>query len=817
MEWPRRKPQPANRPAVTAAATRQQPDPKTGRWKLRQRETWQDEAFDYLDTVPELAYSTTYVENAFSKIRLVPAVLLDEDEDPAPIDTADSPLTAEEQATVRAELGRLRSASGGQSRIVSRLGAQLFLVGECHLVGRTATPPDPSMAPPAAEPPAAPPAAGAQVETWDVLSIHELVDKSGKLYEVGAETDGTDKLLTDDTLVIRVHQEHLRRRDMATSSVKAVLDALEELSILNRVMRATGKSRIAQASIIGVPDELDVPPSDPDAEHVPLATRLLEHFVTPISDEGSASAAAPFLITGKADALKAMKDSVITIERPMDQVMAEQRLELRTTIATGIDLPAEVLTGIKDVNHWTAWAVDEQKFKDHLEPRVVTVCDALTVGWLRVALTLPKEQGGHGWSEDRADLVVLWYDASRLIKTGDPGADADEAFGNGALSWEAYRRYKGYEDEDAPTVDELRLRQELGISRGRTAPPGAPPAAAGDTEPATDPGPPPATDPPAAEPPVQSAITASSGRRRGSALSRRLLDIDRDLRARVETECDLALQQALTKAGNRTAKAVQASGSREARQVVVNAPRGRLPATLGRAIVAQLGVTDDELLAGTFADLRPRWDRLVAAAQAAVASEVAAALGAGSDGHDALTARQEQHRAEGWAVLEVGLLTLAKSKLYDPTVDGDDVDVDAVRVPTTLTRRALTVAGGGSLGAGETVQTTQVELRGGVGIGGDVAEVITSSGGQTEGYEWVYGVSSKGFPPHEALTGVQFSGWDDEQLVNDEGFPDEPFFSPGDHDGCSCDAMPLWSLAEDPERFYPHSGSEGISAPGRAA
>lgn len=815
MDWPRRKPQPTNRPAVTAAATRQQPDPKTGRWKLRQRETWQEEAFDYLDTVPELSYATTYVENAFGKIRLVPGVVVDEDEDPSPIDADDSPLTDEERATVRAELGRLRSASGGQSRIVSRLGAQLFLVGECYLIGRPAqTPPSPTDLPLEPQP------AAAQVETWDVLSVEELVEKSGKLHEAGANPDGSDKLLPDGTLVIRVHQEHLRRRQLPTSSVKAVLDALEELSILNRVMRATGKSRIAQSSIIGVPDELDVPPVDPDVEHVPLATRLLEHFVTPISDEGSASAAAPFLITGKAEALKAMKDSVITIDRPFDKVMAEQRLELRTTIATGIDLPAEVLTGIKDVNHWTAWAVDEQKFKDHLEPRVITTCDALTVGWLHIALTLPKEQGGHGWSQDRADLVVLWYDASRLIKTGDPGADADNAFDRGALSWDGYRRYKGYDGEDAPTIEELRLRQELGISKGHTPPPAGTPVPPGDDQPAADPGAPADSEPPPAQAPVQAAAKKPTGKDRGRALARRLLDIDRDLRARIETECDVALRQALMKAGNRTAKAVQASGSREARQVVAHAPRGRLVATLGRAIVAQLGVTDDELLADSFGDLQPRWERLTSQAQAAVLTELATALAQPADSPtlQALAAAQAEHRTQGWTALQRGLLDLAKTRLYDPAVDGeDDPGFETANVPTTLVRRALTIAGGGAAGAAESIQTRQVEMRGGIAIGGDVTSTVTDAGGQVEGYEWVYGVSSNGFPGHEQLTGVQFTSFEDDQLSNDGDWPDEPYFSPGDHDGCSCDAIPLWFLADDPERFYPHSGSEGISAPGEAA
>ncbi len=438
------------RQAVTAAATPYKADEATGKWRLRKREGWQDDVFAYVPASPELSFAERYVSSAFSKLRLFPAVQPDLEREPVPYDAPESPLTPTERQQVGTEFARFRSDRGGQARIVERLGQQLFLVGECWLIGKPAVAPDPVLLTGTV-----PDSLGTQAESWEVLSVSELVEENGRLYE--ADDQGEKTPLPAGTLVVRVHEEGVQYRKRARSSVQAVLDAVEELAILSRAIRATGKSRIAQNSILGIPHEVSgPPPTDPDTglptgQPSVLAAQVMEHFIVPIGDEGSASAAAPFIIEGPADALKAMKDSVITLERPLDPVMAAQRLELRTTIATGIDLPAEVLTGVADVNHWNTWAIDEQKFRDHLEPRCLSMVDALTLGWLRAALTVPLQDGGWGWTQERADLLMVWFDASALLAQPDLAADADAAFDRGALSWSSYRRVKRLSEDDAPT------------------------------------------------------------------------------------------------------------------------------------------------------------------------------------------------------------------------------------------------------------------------------------------------------------------------------------------------------------------------------
>ncbi len=61
-----------------------------------------------------------------------------------------------------------------------------------------------------------------------------------------------------------------------------------------------------------------------------------------------------------------------------------------------------------------------------------------------------------------------------------------------------------------------------------------------------------------------------------------------------------------------------------------------------------------------------------------------------------------------------------------------------------------------------------------------------------ESYEWEHGPSLKPFEPHLALDGVDFNSFEDERLANTEGWPDNSFYMPGDHSGCTCDFTPLW-------------------------
>lgn len=97
-----------------------------------------------------------------------------------------------------------------------------------------------------------------------------------------------------------------------------------------------------------------------------------------------------------------------------------------------------------------------------------------------------------------------------------------------------------------------------------------------------------------------------------------------------------------------------------------------------------------------------------------------------------------------------------------------------------------------------------------IGTGQTVSSLILSGGDSLQaGYEWVHGPSLHPFEPHEALDGVQFESFDDPALANDTGFPANSFFLPGDHWGCTCDFMPVWSDLEGADASSDESEAGG--------
>jgi hypothetical protein len=62
------------------------------------------------------------------------------------------------------------------------------------------------------------------------------------------------------------------------------------------------------------------------------------------------------------------------------------------------------------------------------------------------------------------------------------------------------------------------------------------------------------------------------------------------------------------------------------------------------------------------------------------------------------------------------------------------------------------------------------------------------------GFIWDYGPDDRDtFEPHFDLDGQQFAGPEDSSLSNTEAFPPDPFYFPGDHAGCRCSTVPIYT------------------------
>ena len=799
------------------------------------RQGWQSQGWDYRDSVGELRYAVEYLANGASRMRLFPAAYpaAGETDNPQPLADMDGvpPELVELATDAIAELGQGRL---DLSRHMANLSSNLTVAGEGWLLGQ----PDNEN-----------PGGGMM---WTIRSVDEIVPMDGewKLREIPSGPQGIIPWVPinpQTDYLARIWRPHPRFKLFADSPVRAMLGELESLLILRRMIRATGRSRLAGRGILAIPDELTIaaPQLDQfqDVEGDPFLEQFTDAITTPIGDEGVAGSVVPVVLRGPAEYLKAIQH--IDFASNFDEMSSKVREELVGVIASTIDLPKEVVTGMADINHWSAWAVSADTFRNHFEPHVILCVDSLTGAYIRPYLKehASPELLASGWIE----RTVLWYDPVELVTNPDQTSDAKDLYDRHAISAATLARVAGFSEEDMPSAleDLLRIFQntrepppnllmaivhqlapdltvpaitvtgtipgvkESGVDVGTppvAALPASPASPAGPTPVHTEPTPAPAA--PAPSPQGPPAVTAAGpGVTLKARESRQLLDIDKDLRARLQTAANQAMLRQLERAG---AKLVSKVAKDETmKTAIAMRPKELIAATLGPDVVTAAGFSAQDLLGGDWSGLKTQFLAWVKDAQAS-ALKVAQRMTGLSPDHSSLTlAEQAQQtaRQDAWQQLQTGLEALAQQRLYDPDPNTDPKQLNELNadtlVPASLIRSSLAVAGGAT--AAQLTKMGASAPVGQIGTGPTVAAVIEAGGGQTQGYEWVHASTAKDpFEPHAALDGTQFTAFDDDALLNPEDWPPVQYLCPGDHDGCLCDAMPIWATTDSPDLVRPN-------------
>lgn len=799
----------------------------------KNHEIWQDEAWAYFDLIGEIKYGARLFSNAISQVRLFAATQPNPEEEPISVVDAIEPTEEQPEPWISEaladaatdELNRLKSSDGDEAEIMRTIGLDLWVAGEGYLVGEISE--------------------ETGKEEWRVYSDAELkVGQNQKGFEIrDTPKSAQGRALKEDAVVIRIWRKHGRWSKLADSNVRGVLEECEELLILSRSIRATGKSRLS-AGILFVPEELsfgsvDVTEDggDGNVKADPFEQDLTAAMTTPISDEGSAAAVVPIVIRGQAE--MGEKITRILLDRSIDPEIPDRCIYLLRRIATGVDLPAEVLLGMADVNHWTAWQVDENAYKAHFKPTTDLITNALTVGFLRPALAeRTLGSGQRQFTDEEIDRVMISHDATALVTHPNRAADATTAHAALALSTAALLRELGFNESDAPTAEEVaaRLAQrgaitpelELAllkiaeilpsgiIDAGVTSAPAEIEPAPAEPDTPTE-GPPNDGEPPAA-PDQASAITAAMAMRvvtvaaapknKFVGVGKQLVEIDRILRERLMAAADAAMSRSIEKAGARLRTLSKKSSTM--RSVISTTENSMVASVLGPALVARLDPEGD-ILEDSFDGLGERFDGWTARAQKQ-ALNIAKKTGQFSrEDIEEIEAKQEADREEGWNVFKAGLLALAGSRLYNPHPSAPPQgEFDgSVLVPPSLIREAMAVAGGGS-GVVKN-ELGMVSVDGGespaglIATGDLVRDAFARVGGVTNGWTWIYGDASsrqRPFPPHEDLDGVEFSTWTDDVLsvTADGEWLGVSYYRPGDHDGCQCDFAPIMVDAGDSDQ-----------------
>jgi hypothetical protein len=396
---------------------------------------WQIRAFGYYDLVGEFKFAAQYYARSLSQLRLFAAELNDDGE----------VIPTENEQVIQA-LARIKDPGGsGTSGLLADYGRLMFLTGEAILFVTIDE--------------------RNQLEQWEMLSTDEIRLLDGNYTRFMAPTlpatlfrpapDDAFEPVQGTAVAYRLHKRHPRFSSLSDSTTEGVLDILEELVLLTQVVRARVRSRLAGAGVLFLDDRITTTPSEPTPDEDPLEDPFIEDFteaiMSPITDEGTASAVVPLVARVRVPDGCKLADLVyhLQVVDPM-QIYPETglRTECIRRLAMALDMPAEALLGFTDLNHWNAWIVDEISWKAHLQPIADGCVQDLTVAYLTPYLR--DELKLTDWQK-----YLVAYDASKVINHPDRSKNAIVLHDKGIVGDEAVRRETGFTEDDAPNKDEL--------------------------------------------------------------------------------------------------------------------------------------------------------------------------------------------------------------------------------------------------------------------------------------------------------------------------------------------------------------------------
>jgi hypothetical protein len=384
---------------------------------------WQKEAWRHYDICGELRFVANWVGGASSRVEWFIAEVDDKGNPGGEADDQDVSGIAKAMfgsAAARAEAMRL-------------MGIHLSVPGQCYVVAESH--PDKSD------------------DEWYVASTTEVAKTAGGIQVKREGPDGpTRQLDPDNDLIIKCWTPHPRQYDHADSMTRAVLPELREIEQLTKMTFSKIDSRLAGAGVLFVPTEMDFPKQlDDNGNEVGKAEQvnrmLTKAAAASLKDSASASALVPIVVTAPGEMIGNVKH--LTFESSLQKAQDDMRDKAIRRLALGLDVPPEVLLGMSDANHWSAWQIDEGAIQMHVVPVLTRIADALTAGYVRPAIE------AMGLDPDR---YMLWYDTSPLTVRANRTADAKDLYDRKVISAEVLRRESNFETDDAPDVDELQRR-----------------------------------------------------------------------------------------------------------------------------------------------------------------------------------------------------------------------------------------------------------------------------------------------------------------------------------------------------------------------
>lgn len=291
-------------------------------------------------------------------------------------------------------------------------------------------------------------------DKWFIAQYNELIRLENFLQYPGAQPirqfaynlgDTRYELREGRDLLFRTWNPDPSEYICAYSPARSLINTLIELEALNQYIMAQIRSRLATAGVWFLPKELDFPTQDdypPGMEG--FMQRMLDMAQRNITQFGNASQIVPTIAEGPADILDKIKEPIV-----FGSVLSEQakmlREECRGSIANGMDIAPEIITGMGDANHWNGPAIEQSTIDTVVKPIMTRLCNALTTNYLIPALELMGKD---------PKRYKFWFDTASLVTRPNRLKETLELAAQGFVSADEVLKAADLPDTAAPGEEE---------------------------------------------------------------------------------------------------------------------------------------------------------------------------------------------------------------------------------------------------------------------------------------------------------------------------------------------------------------------------
>lgn len=301
-------------------------------------------------------------------------------------------------------------------------------------------------------------------DLWWVVTANQIKRQGDVITIPRPPIHGGGRLTYRDgvDLILRCWTPHPANTTEPDSSTRSAIPDLRKLEAIRKREFAELDSRLAGAGVMLIPDSVDLPRGKDDPQGTDgFAALLMRTMATSLRNRSSAEAMVPIIVQGNADDIDKVKH--VTFWSPLSEHLSTMWNTTIVSLGQDLDIPPEVMAGLGNTNHWSAWAISEGAINEHVTPLASRVAAALTIGYLWPAL--------EAMDLDDPTRYGYKFDPSLLTVRPNRSSDAITYHSAGLISDDTARTAGAWTEDTAPTPEEQarRIARELLLSSPQIA------------------------------------------------------------------------------------------------------------------------------------------------------------------------------------------------------------------------------------------------------------------------------------------------------------------------------------------------------------